>query len=110
MGSGAYCPSPAMQTFATCEETEALPAPPTLGERRHRRLARRLIAVRRAAYVTIVAARPHPMPVFRRDRHLEDAADDDTIVQHVKAVLLRRGDHGMPLIRSKKLFRLHKVE
>jgi hypothetical protein len=32
---------------------------------------------------------PHPMAVLRRDRHLEDAADDDTIVQHIKAVLLR---------------------
>jgi hypothetical protein len=87
-----------------------LASAPALRERGHRGFARRLVAVCRAAYVTIVAARPHLMPVFRRDRHLEDAADDDTIVQHVKAVLLRRGDHGMPLIRSKKLFRLHKVE
>jgi hypothetical protein len=33
---------------------------PTLGERGHRSLARRLVSARRATYVAIVAARPHP--------------------------------------------------
>jgi hypothetical protein len=64
--------------------------PPAFHERRHRGLARRLIAMRGAADVAVVAARPHPMMVLRRDRHLEDAADDDAVLDHVKVVLSSR--------------------
>lgn len=40
-------------------------APPALGERLHRVLARRLAAVRRAAYGAVMAARPHPGAIVR---------------------------------------------
>jgi hypothetical protein len=49
---------------------------PTLRERRHRRLSRRLVAVRRAADLAVMAARPHPLPILRRAGRHEDAADD----------------------------------
>jgi hypothetical protein len=56
--------------------TTFIPAP-TLRERRHRRLSRRLVAVRGAADLAVVAARPHPLPILRRAGRHEDAADDD---------------------------------
>src|SRR5262245_50528598 len=62
------------------ERRLALVASPALSERRHRRFACRLVAVRRAAYLAVVAARPHPMAVLWRNRDLEDAADDDTVI------------------------------
>jgi hypothetical protein len=40
-----------------------------------------------AADLAVVAARPHPWAVRRRDRHLEDAADDDAVLED--AVILR---------------------
>ena len=43
--------------------------------------------VRCAASVAVVTARPHPMPVLRRDWHFEDATDDDAVFKHVKIVL-----------------------
>jgi hypothetical protein len=54
-----------------------LASAPSLRERRHRSLACRLVAVRRALDVPVVAARPHPGAALRRGRHREDAADDD---------------------------------
>src|SRR5262245_26842029 len=52
------------------------------GKRNHRRLAGRLVAVRRTADIAVVATRPHPMPVLWRDQHREDAADD-AVFKHV---------------------------
>jgi hypothetical protein len=56
-------------------------------ERCHRRLARRLIAVRGAADVAVVAARPHPLSTLRRCGRHEDAADNGAVLQHVVVVL-----------------------
>src|SRR5262245_48657269 len=61
---------------------------PALGERSHRSLARRLIAVRGALDVPTVAARPHPWAALRRSRlQMEDAADDLAVFEHVVVVL-----------------------
>src|SRR5262245_9745876 len=56
---------------------ESLPSAPALGERRHRTLACRLIAVSGALDVPTVPARPHPRAALRRSRlQMEDAAND----------------------------------
>ena len=39
-------------------------------------LARRRVAEGRVVFTTIVIARPHPSAVLRRNRHLEDTADE----------------------------------
>src|SRR5262245_62170302 len=44
--------------------------------------------MRGAADVAVVATRPHPSTVLRRDRHLEDAADDLAVFEHVEVVLI----------------------
>jgi hypothetical protein len=60
----------------------ALFAPPTLGEGGHRGLARRLIAVRCAFDVTVVATRPHTGTALRPDCiEEEDTAHDDAVLQ-----------------------------
>jgi hypothetical protein len=57
-----------------------LTPPPTLRERRHRRLARRLVAVCvRAIFMMPKGERPHPRRADRRGVGLEDAADDGAI-------------------------------
>ena len=66
----------------------ALLSSPALGEGGHRSLACRLVAVGRAAYLAVVAARPHRGAIRRCNRHLEDAADDHAILQHVVVVLV----------------------
>jgi len=56
----------------------ALLAPPTFGHRRHRSLARRLVAVRRRA-VFVLAVGPPP---FRHGlRSVEDAPDHDAPIR-----------------------------
>jgi hypothetical protein len=42
----------------------------------------------RAAYLAVVTARPHPRLVLWRNRHLENAADDDAVLHHVVVVLV----------------------
>src|SRR5262245_33512677 len=65
----------------------ALLAPPTPSRRGHRGLACRS-AVRGALDVPPVAARPHPGAALRRSRwHLEDAPDNNAVLQHVVVVL-----------------------
>jgi hypothetical protein len=54
-------------------------SPPTLNERRHRCLAGRLVAVRRALDVAVVPARPHPGAIRRCNQRLENAADHDAV-------------------------------
>jgi hypothetical protein len=61
--------------------------PPALGERRHRGLARRLIAVRRRAAFVIQQQRPHPGRTDRRGRRLHDAADDNSVGKHIVIVV-----------------------
>ena len=82
-------------------EGEPLTSPSALGERRHRSLARRLIAVRRTFDVPAVPARPHPRAALRRSR--KDEADDLAVLQHVVVLLIiadgrtledQRGHHG----------------
>src|SRR5262245_48128882 len=51
-----------------------------------RSLARRLVTESRPSHVAVVAARPHPRPVRRRARRLEDAADNDAVLKHVVVV------------------------
>jgi hypothetical protein len=54
----------------------------------------------RAAYVAVVAARPHPRKVRWRNRHLEDAADDNavTLSRKLRSSLttLARADEVVP--------------
>src|SRR5262249_12159766 len=62
--------------------------PPTLRECRHRRLARRLIAVDgRAIFVVAESERPKPRRPNGRDGGLQDAADHQTVGQHVVVIL-----------------------
>ena len=54
--------------------------PPALRERRHRGLARRLVAVRRRTiFVMSERQGPHPRRSDRRGVHLHDAADHDAV-------------------------------
>jgi hypothetical protein len=63
--------------------------PPTLGERRHRGLARWLIAARRrAVFVIVENQRSHPRRAHGRRRGVEDAADDSVIGEHVEIVIV----------------------
>src|SRR5262245_52539704 len=66
----------------------SLLSPPAFRERRHRCFARRLVAVGGTADVSVVAASPHPGVILRRDRHLEDTADDNAVLEHVEVVLV----------------------
>jgi hypothetical protein len=71
--------------------------PPAFGERRHRGLAPRLVAVRRrAVFVVAEGKRPHPWHSDRRGGGVEDAADHDAIGEHVEVVVvpLTRGAGG----------------
>jgi hypothetical protein len=61
--------------------------PPSLSERWHRRLSGVGFVATRAANVTIMAARPHPQGFRWRDWHLEDAADNHAVFQHVGFVV-----------------------
>src|SRR5262245_38335975 len=62
--------------------------PPTLGERRHRGLARRLIPLCGAADVAVMAGCPHPLAVLRADCiEQENAADDDAVLKHVVVIV-----------------------
>src|SRR5262245_25827101 len=68
---------------------ENLLPPPTLSERHHCGIARRLIAVcRRAVLVMAEGERPHPRRPDRRGLCFHDAADDDAISEHVKVVVV----------------------
>jgi hypothetical protein len=63
----------------------------------HRRLARRLVAVRCATYLAVVAARSQPEAILRPDCiKKKDAADDDSIFKALskKSLLHRNGSHG----------------
>src|SRR5215510_8226553 len=72
----------------TCLPILELLPPPALGERRHRGLARRLVAVRwPTVFVMAEGQRPHPRRTNRRRVHLHDAADDGAIGEHVVVVL-----------------------
>src|SRR5262245_44111133 len=65
-----------------------LASAPALGERRHRSLARRLIAVRGALDVPTVATRPHPGAALRGNCiETEDPTHDDAVLKHVVIVL-----------------------
>jgi hypothetical protein len=50
--------------------------PPTLGERRHRSLARQLVAMRRTAPLAF-SDRPHPGAALQSNGHQKDVADND---------------------------------
>jgi hypothetical protein len=61
---------------------------PTLRERRHRGLARRLVAVRRRAVLVVPKIqRPHPRRTYRRGGGLYDAADYDVVGKHVVVIV-----------------------
>src|SRR5262245_59768784 len=63
--------------------------PPALSERRHRTLARRLVAVRRrAVFVVSESEGPHPGRADRRGGGLHDAADDFAAGEHVIVVVV----------------------
>src|SRR5262245_29382189 len=67
---------------------ELLP-PPALRERRHRGLARHLVAVRRRAILMMSKGeRPHPRRALRCRVHLHDAADDGGIGEHIVIVVV----------------------
>ena len=67
----------------------ALLPPPALGERRHRGLARRRVAVRRRAiFVVPKIQRPHPTRTYRRRVDLQDAADVSAVGEHIVIVIV----------------------
>src|SRR5262249_28958522 len=67
---------------------ELLP-PPALGERRHRRLARRRVAVRRRAVLVVPEGEgPHPGRADWRGTGLIDAADNFAVRKHVEIVIV----------------------
>src|SRR5215471_8061605 len=83
-------PSPALlqQSGGSCSSVKCSFSPPTLGERRHRRFARRLVAVDwRAVLVVTVGECPQPGLAHRRGGGLHDAADHDAAGEHVVVVL-----------------------
>ena len=62
---------------------------PALRERRHRGLARRLVAARRGAILVVAeGVRPHPRRSHRRRGSVEDAADDRAIAENVEVVVI----------------------
>jgi hypothetical protein len=64
-------------------------APPAFGERRHRRLARRLIAVRRRAILVMPKGqRPQPRQSNWRLCGVEDTADNDAIGEYVIVLVI----------------------
>jgi hypothetical protein len=66
----------------------ALLASPALSERRRRRPAPRLVAVRRTRYCgRRVAARPHPLTILRGAGRQEDAAHHHATPKHVVVVI-----------------------
>src|SRR5262249_789163 len=66
----------------------ALFPPPAFRERRHRRLARRFIAMcERATFVMPEGECPHPWRAYGRGGGVEDTADDNAICKHVEVVL-----------------------
>jgi hypothetical protein len=63
--------------------------PPTFGERRHRSLARRLVAMRRCAVLVVPEGQcPHPGRAYGRRVGFEDAADNYAIGKHVKIIIV----------------------
>src|SRR5262245_59654640 len=63
--------------------------PPALGERRHRSLARRRIAVRQRAVLMMPKGQsPHPGASYRRRMYLQDTTDDGAIGNHVIVVIV----------------------
>jgi hypothetical protein len=73
--------------FLTCpfaaDGEDALSRPPTPGERRHRGLARRLVAVRRRA-ILMMPEGWYPRRFYWRSVNLEDAA----VGQHIVIVVV----------------------
>src|SRR5262249_34575513 len=65
------------------------PPPPAFHDRRHRGLARRLVAVDRpAVFVVAIGQRPQPWLAYRRGSRLHDAADQAMLLKS------RAGDEG----------------
>jgi hypothetical protein len=86
---------------------------PAFGERRHRGLARRRIAVRRHPILVVPEGeRPHPGRTDWRRMHFQDATDHRAIGEHVEVVVVPiarwaacRGafeDQGFAAIRHRK--------
>src|SRR5215471_7208266 len=72
----------------------ALFLPPALGERRHRRLARLCVAVRRRAVLVVPEGeRPSPRRPYRGRMYLQDTTDYGAIGKHVVVILI-------PLMRA----------
>src|SRR5262249_1850315 len=69
-------------------QDERLNTPPALGERRHRRLARLRVAVRRGAVLMMPKGRPHPGRPYRGRMYLQDTADDSAISDDVEIVVI----------------------
>jgi hypothetical protein len=84
MGQWRRKPSePITDACPECPQKPTLP-PPTLRDRRHRGLARRLVAVRRpAVFMLSEGQRPHPRRTDRRRGQLHEAADNNAIGEHV---------------------------
>src|SRR5262245_7994448 len=80
--------------------------PPALGERRHRGLARRRVAVCAPAIAVIAEGeRPEPRRSYRRSDGFHDAADDDAISEHVEVVVvpLARGPRSGRALRIRTI-------
>jgi len=83
------CKLRTMKCFPVCPRKRTLLPSPTLGERRHRGLARLLVVVRRRAILMMPKGeRPHPRHAHRRRISLEDATDDSAVGQHIVIVVV----------------------
>ena len=60
---------------------------PALRERRHRGVARRLIAVRRGAPLPF-SDRPHQGAALQSNGHQKDAADDNAVFENLVVLLI----------------------
>src|SRR5262249_22731869 len=92
-GSGALVPRCSFFVFfsllAPARPRVLLFVPPALSERRHRSLARRLIAVRRRAVLVVAEEQcPHPWLTYRRGRCFHDAADHLAVGKHIVVVIV----------------------
>src|SRR5262249_28482209 len=68
-------------------------SPLTLGERRHRRFACRLVSVRRSAALAF-SDHPHPRTALQSNGHQKDAANDDAVFENLVVLLIPADGHA----------------
>src|SRR5262245_34470369 len=76
------------QKYRAASKLESLASAPALCERRHRGLARRLIAVPWMRALLPFSDCPHPGPILQSNGHQKDAADDDAAFENLVVLLI----------------------